>query len=42
MDLLLALDDFMYYPVLIVVLSVAGLIFSAKTGLVQILSLIHI
>ena len=26
----------MYYPVLIVVLSVAGLIFSAKTGLVQI------
>ena len=36
MDLLLALDDFMYYPVLIVVLSVAGLIFSAKTGLVQI------
>lgn len=36
MDVLLALDDFMYYPVLIVVLSVAGLIFSARTGFVQI------
>ena len=36
MDILLFLDDFMYYPILIVVLSVAGLIFSVKTGLVQV------
>ena len=36
MEMLLFLDDFMYYPILIVVLSVAGLIFSVKTRLVQV------
>ncbi|WP_347490837.1 alanine/glycine:cation symporter family protein [Ruminococcus sp. FC2018] len=35
MSLLNKIDDFMYYPVLIVVLGAAGLYFSVRTGFVQ-------
>lgn len=36
MDILVYLDDIMYYPILIIVLSVAGLIFTLSTRFVQI------
>ena len=35
-------DGVLYYPILIIILTVAGLYFTGKTGFVQLLSLIHI